>query len=46
MQGKREPRPRSKRDASYKSIFARRRTGGRWLYILVLLEFQSTIDPR
>ncbi len=91
MPGKREPRPRPKHDASYKSFFARRRTvadtlravaadiaphldlttlermpasfvtraldqrhadmlwrvqttGGGWLYILVLLEFQSTVD--
>ena len=92
MPGKREPPPRPKHDASYKSFFAHRRTvadtlrasaidiaahldfttlermsasfvtralgqrhvdmlwrvqttGGRWLYILVLLEFQSTVDP-
>ena len=93
MPGKREPPPRPKHDASYKSFFARRRTvadtlrafasdiathldfatlermpasfvtraldqrhadmlwrvqtvGDRWLYILVLLEFQSTVDRR
>ena len=91
MPGKREPSPRPKHDASYRSFFARRRTvadtlravaadiarhldfvtlermhasfvtraldqrhadmlwrvqttGGRWLYILILLEFQSTVD--
>ncbi len=93
MPGKREPPPRPKHDASYKSFFARRRTvadtlrafasdiaahldfatlermsasfvtraldqrhadmlwrvqttAGRWLYILILLEFQSTVDRR
>ncbi len=93
MPGKREPPPRPKHDASYKSFFAQRRTvadtlrasandiahhldfatlermpasfvtraldqrhadmlwrvqttGGRWLYILILLEFQSTVDRR
>ena len=93
MPGKREPPPRPRHDASYKSFFARRRTvadtlrafagdlarhldfaslkqmpasfvtraldqrhadmlwrvrmdGGRWLYILILLEFQSTVDRR
>ena len=93
MPGKREPPPRPKHDASYKSFFAHRHTvadtlrasagdiaahldfttlermpasfvtraldqrhadmlwrvqttGDRWLYILVLLEFQSTVDRR
>ena len=93
MPGKREPPPRPKHDASYKSFFARPRTvadtlrafasdiaahldfatlermpasfvtralvqrhadmlwrvqtiAGRWLYVLILLEFQSTVDRR